>query len=507
MPSDIQQQQTSYKKMMHTWHLVRDAVEGEAAIKRQDEYYLPMPAGMVDATSPATASTQRSITSTEDQSYEDTEYNPNSHNNPAYASYKTRATVPDITGFTLRGLLGLAIHKYPSVELPDSMAVMEKQMENMYKRSLSEVLQAGRFGILLDISEEGNIIMVPYVAESIINWRAKRSEDGDFRGLEYVVLEEEVPSAESKYSVETVKQYRVLEIVDGKYTSTLYNEADEIMPNAKGETATVGTYKGKTLDIIPFVFFGSTDNDPEPDTSPLAAIAGITIQIYMKSADLSQAEFTSCNPTLIYTGIKADDVPRKMGSTVAVALPDPDSKAFYTVTDTGALQHVQNHITSLFEQAAAYGAHLLSGSKKSAESGEALRLRQSASSSSLVSVVMTVGNGYKLLFDIAAKWIGTTEEVEFIPITDFTDMALTAQEMVALVNAWMNGALSLPTVVDVFRRAGVLQKDSTVEDELALIAEQGPPAITGMGGSMTGDEDEDEDEINENLTPTNGGDQ
>ncbi len=494
--SSISQKRAELLAMLYTYSMVRDCVAGEAAVKRQDELYLPMPSGMVDAVQPSIGSSNRQILGpnglTQEQ-YNSVEFNPNYHTNPAYAAYKTRASVPDLTGFTLRSLMGLALRKNASIDLPDKLALLEQQLPHMYRRTLSEVLQTGRYGILIDIVDD-EFVLVPYVAESIINWKVQRDVNGKLVSYEYIILEETV-CKEEDYSVETEKRYRVLEVVDGVYRSTLYTDEGTPIPPADQEGEELVTYvepnyKGKTLDKVPFVFFGSTDNDSEPDVSPLAAIAAITIQVYMKSADLSQAEYTSCNPTLVFSGIQGDQVPKKIGATVAIALPDKEAKAYYTTTDTSALDHVQGHIAALYEQAVVYGAQLLGGSKSGVESGEALRLRQSAGSSSLVTVVTTIQNGYEMLFSLVGEWGGMSEDqFEFEPIKEFSEMQLSAQEMVALVNSWMNGVLSKETVVDVFRRAGMLKDDRTVEDELKAIADSGGQIPMSNGaGSAEGDE-------------------
>jgi hypothetical protein len=477
-----------YEASIFAWRQVRDCIEGEAQIKRRDTVYLPMPSGMLNATKgPSIQTSASSSTSALDQRNRtiDQDLNPNYHTNPAFMAYKTRAQFPDITAFSLRGLIGVALRKDATIELPNTYDYLEGMVEDLYSFSISEVLQTGRLGYLVDIADDGNFKILPYEAESIINWRqeTKKDVEGVNTATTMVVLEEYVPKLDDPFASELQMQYRVLELIDGVYTSTLYTADGDIIPVLVGKEmmATITPmYKGKTLNKIPFFFAGSTNTNPTPNVIPLGSISSIAIQVYMKSADLSQSEFLSCNPTLVLQGVSKEDAPIVVGSSVAICLPDPESKAYYTETDTAALQHVMAHIKELFEQAVAYGANLLGGSSKSVESGEALRLRQSAASATLISVIRNIEKAFDDILDLIAMWAGADPEAfNFDPDKDLVDLKLTAQEITALVSAWMTRGLSQESLVDNLRRAGYVIEGRTALDEIAAILEEGPQGSTG----------------------------
>ena len=56
--------------------------------------------------------------------------------------------------------------------------------------------------------------------------------------------------------------------------------------------------------------------------------------------------------------------------------------------------------------------------------------------------------------------------------TDFSTKGLSAQELTAIVAAWQNGALSRDSMLDLFRRGGILPDGRTNEQEEQLV---GPP--------------------------------
>lgn len=461
--TEISNRHPEYDANVFTWRQVRDCVEGEAQVKRRDEVYLPMPSGMIDAPPPSNQG--NSAGSLNKDGTLDTTLNPNYHSNPAYRAYKTRAHFPDITGFTVRGLMGVATRKPPTIDVGGDDG-FEKLLQDAYVRTLNENIQTGRVPVLVDVTKDGDFIILPIKAETMINW-----EVDDEGKLTRIVFEET-----SLAKGEEVIEYRELSIEQLEeggptaYTNSLYDSDGNLkkppmQPNVRG----------KTIDFIPIVIVGSTDITPEPDIIPMGSISSVSLQIYMKSADLSQAEFLTCNPTLVLSGVSADDLPKVVGSTVVLALPEHQSKAYYTETDTGGLGHVLNRMESFYEQAVAYGANLLGGGKKSAESGEALRLRQTASSATLQSLVTTTGKGMQECLDMMARWEGKKEsEHTFEAVKELSDLVLSAQEMTALVNGWMAGALTLESVVGVFQRMGLLFDGRTVEEEITAIAEAGP---------------------------------
>ena len=127
---------------------------------------------------------------------------------------------------------------------------------------------------------------------------------------------------------------------------------------------------------------------------------------------------------------------------------------------------MNKRISDLNDYALQQGASLLGGQRNVSESGEALRIRQASTSATLVSVTYVVGSGIEKVLKYIAKWMGlNADEVTFEPNTEFTTYAMTAQEQLALVNSWKEGALSDDTLLDNFRKAGMLQAGDTIEDE------------------------------------------
>ncbi len=64
----------------------------------------------------------------------------------------------------------------------------------------------------------------------------------------------------------------------------------------------------------------------------------------------------------------------------------------------------------------------------------------------------------------------TNEQVTSELNTDYSTRGLSANEIIAVVQAWQNGALSRDSMLDIFRRGEVLPEGRTNEEEVRLIA-------------------------------------
>jgi Domain of unknown function (DUF4055) len=241
---------------------------------------------------------------------------------------------------------------------------------------------------------------------------------------------------------------------------------------------------------LPVFNFGSEENSPEPDPVPLIGVSDCALDLYRHSADLNQNQYQCCNPTLVFTGVDPEFAPKVIGSTVAVVLSDKDANAFYVSTDTNALTHIRDYMADVFQEAVAYGAQLLGPSKKSAESGEALGLRQAAQGATLVTIVSLVGSGIQDLLQMASDLVSGGAEVVFTPNTEFAEVRLTAPEITALSNLWMSSGISKLSLIENLAAAG-LTGGRTAEEELFQIESETPDGSGSPDGDVGDVVDED----------------
>jgi hypothetical protein len=117
---------TSWDRLQGQYHLIRDCLDGEDAVKDQGQLYVPKPDGM---------SVQN------------------------YTHYLDRACFYGAPEMTLRALVGLALRKDAVIKLPPRLEPMRLNatyenapMQVLVENMVREVATMGRFGILLDLA-------------------------------------------------------------------------------------------------------------------------------------------------------------------------------------------------------------------------------------------------------------------------------------------------------------------------------------------------------------------
>jgi hypothetical protein len=168
----------------------------------------------------------------------------------------------------------------------------------------------------------------------------------------------------------------------------------------------------------------------------------------------------------------------RIGSSTAWVTDTPGASA-------GFLEYTGQGLTT-FERAmnrdeklmAILGARLLESQKRVGEAAEAIELKQSGEKSILGALAACVGMSLTQVLRWAYWWNSTeampddvsNEDVVIELNTDYRTRGLTANEIVAIVQAWKSGALSRDSMLDIFRRGEVLPEGRTNEEEVRLIA-------------------------------------
>ena len=489
-----------YVNKQFIWRSVRDAIDGTSSVKRAHEIYLPMPTGMsIESTSPSI--TTRTYGISEDDNFDYSPQNlPWYHPNPAYMAYLQRARFPEIASYAIRGLVGVATKEAPTISLSSSIDYLEDRatlsglsLVQFYSDLVYEIICTGRAAIVLNIDTETNLpYLTKYTAESIINWSGRINESGKYL-LDLVVLEERhTVLEEDGFEHKTIVRNIVFRKEDGAVTVTIY-EDDKIISES------TPSLQGNVLTEIPVIIIGpNISAGASPGAVPILGIVEISYSIYRKDADLSNGEFLTCNPTLYMTGVqpdmrrdptattgaltpapdgRADKV--LIGSNVILKISNPAAKIGYTQTDTGGLGHVQARIQALFTEASEYGASMIGPTKKGVESKETLGLKRADTGATLVDIVDSVSKGINTALDVCDAWRsgGSAEDItenEFIAITDFAELGLSAREIHALVTTWMARGISHETLLYNMKEAGYLEDGRTVEEEIDIIGLETP---------------------------------
>ncbi len=437
MSDSVDNHHPDYDERVDEWRLMRDAARGETAIKEAATTYLPMPSGFTKRPDGGIA---------------------------LFNAYKMRAQFPEIVGPTVGGMVGVIHRVEIQVEMPAAMdglwehATKEGMpLEALAAKITGEILTTGRYALLASApSAGGEPYISTYCTEALINW----SETGDFFVLDESGL------VRNGFDWVDEKQFRVLEMVDGKYQATVHSgdtlsAGTAINPTAKG---------GAPLTEIPLVVVGPRDLSPKPETPPLIGVARSAVNIYQLSADYRWQLFMTGQETLF---IINGDAPETVGAGVIVALKadgeqTPDAK-YVGPAGTGIAAH-KTAIDDEKEAAAAAGAKLFDTDAPAQESGDAKRLRFAAQTASLVTIAQASAKALEKALKYIAIMKGLNpDEVTVAPNLSFISSTLTPDEVVAVIKGWQEGGYSYQTMYERLQKGEAVSAERTAEEEQALI--------------------------------------
>jgi len=466
----VTSQHKQYIQMLPLWSRVRDCEEGEDTIKLRATLYLPRLSG---------------------QSHED------------YKRFLDRADYYNGTGRTIDGLHGAIFRQPPVIQWrkqptgaeqfdpatedapktfsgssleqtqeerwEENITLSGVPLQTFIKKTLREILITGRYGILVDMPQDGDqqCYLCGYNAESIINWREVKT--GGVTKLTLVVLEETQETIDADgFGVTESIIYRVLDLDESGFYRVrifVYNEGDKEWVLS---SQFAPTRLNQRLDFIPFLFDGVTDLTPAAEIPPLLDLANTNLTHYRTAADYQNAlHFTSLPQPWVSTTDRQHVL--AIGGTTAWLL-NPGDQAGYLEFSGHGIGAIKDSLTSGENQMARLGAELLEHAKEGVEAAETVRLRQSGRAS----VLSNIANTSSLAFTKALKWLvwwSNYDETDVqVKINDeFIEQRLSPQDLIALTNSWMMRAVSRDTLLYNIKRGGVMPEDRTIADEKALI--------------------------------------
>ncbi|WP_336802464.1 DUF4055 domain-containing protein [Kaistia sp. MMO-174] len=436
------------------WRLMRDAFDGEDAVKARGEIYLPMKSGQAAIIDPIARQ-------------------------KAYDAYRMRAEFPELVAPTVRGAVGTILDQPSTIELPSALEPLREKatrdgltLEGLHRRIAIELMTVGRYGVLPGVAQDGTPYLAGYVAESIINW-----DETDGR-TDFLVLDETglVRNRETG-AWDTVDVFLECFIQDGAYTARRWTQTQNGW--VADEEIVAQDRKRRALDSMPFVFIGANDLTAAPDDVPLYGLAKLAVRVYRIDADYSFALHMTSEPTPVAIGfddpkdaVENGRAPTTLGSSKLWLLP-PGGDAKYLEFSGPGLEAQSKAIQDALSRAVVFGAQILSDSQRTAESGEAIRLRLGNQTSTLKTIALNSAAGLERALKNLAVWMGANpDEVKVTPVTDFFDHALSAQDITALVAGWQAGAYSWRTMFDRFQRGELIPADRTADDELGQIDQE-----------------------------------
>lgn len=504
-----------YTKLKKRWTMIRDAVEGESAVKAAGEAYLPK------------------LLEQEEK---------------AYKAYKMRALFFEAARRTLQGLVGMVMRKDPNIEA--SPSTIEGFLKHVTNKNLAiegftnvvmqEVLMMNKYGILADLPPVITIGVEPwlvgYTAESIINWEYGTDEDGK-NILTRVVLEEDykVTDGTDRFVAESKKQWRVLELVpkdqafadiqkknpkdrpDIVFDSTkpnvyrvqLWRKKEDEKPSAASAAVAseftmhdelFPTLRGAAMDSIPFIIVTGGDSDAQEQKPPLEGLASVNMSHYRTSADLEHGRHFVALPTPYIVGLSADQK-LSIGSAYAWVITGVDAQqvkvGMLEFTGQG-LEALEKAMIEKQSQMAVLGARLLEEQKKAAEAFETHELRSAGEHSVLANVAIGVGDGLTEVMAIMTAWDSSLGTITITLNTEFVKVSMAPTFLKEIIAALQTNRLSFHAFFYNMQQRGMYPEGHSEEDERKLIEADAAEFGLNVVNEIDDLDDEDDDKDNDN---------
>ena len=410
----------------------------------------------------------------------------------AYASYLNRAIFPEHVDESVRTMVGILNRELATIELPAQLEGMftdatrkNESLDQLLRRIHTAQLLYGRTGLLVDVDESNTPHIVTYNAESIINWDDQRAYESGKDQLSFAVTSEDAwmrgIEGQSMFDWAVQTRYRAMYLNDaGKY-ATFTEQEGQSSPEV------VPTFSGRSLNYVPFTFIGANDLTATPGPIPLLGIANAALAIYRGEADFRQTLHMLGQDTLVMTGIAPgtdldEDEPTRIGTGAKIELPEGGDAKFIGISSDG-LPEQRRALEDDYKRSIAMGSRLLENTSSQAESGEALRVRVAAKTTTLHTIALTAAAGLEQCLKQAAEWVGADpSEVRVSPNTDFIEDAASPEQALKLMEARNAGLpISLRSVHEWASKNEFTQK--TWDEELNLMTEDSQFLDAINGGS------------------------
>lgn len=452
--------QVSYH--MPDWQLLRDARDGERAVKDAATLYMPKPAAMEA---------------------------------DEYVGFVARAPYYNFTDRTVTAMVGRLYRKAPFLEgvdedLLSTMTLDGKGLDDLQVTIADNIIHMGRVGIVLDLPEDVTTRPEPYVAlyaaENIVDWRygkVRRMVNGrmvERRELVSVIVREYV-DARDVIGTQTIEVsraiYRRLWLNDGVYTIDVYrNDKGDVVDLSELNRVQriVPEIRGQALDYVPFIIMGAGGgNALDVTPSPILAIAQLNIAHWRSYAALEQG--------LYYTGFPMYWCDDDSGDWQAVIAPDrvwrlrKGSSAGILEFNGQGLKFLENALAAKEAQAATLGGRMIGVQTASvSESDNTVMMKDRNEISTLLRIATELDWGMTQLL----RWFMSWREpmtpaqlagVKYATNRDFVFDGVGAREFRAIHAMYKDGVIPVEVLYDYFRRFDVISDSFTLSEFIEML--------------------------------------
>lgn len=363
------------------------------------------------------------------------------------------------TARTIHGLVGMITAKPEIVQtssdvdtLLSDVTMAGESFSNFIETVLTEVISVGRVGVLVDYptTDSGHTLadakmqgLRPLMkicrAESIINWRYSNIRNKYV--LTMVCIEEE-KDLSTGFGHSTEKQWRALDLWTGVCRIRVFRKDKSDRDEQVGGDV-FPKMKGKTLDFIPFYFFGGATIEKPP----IMDLVHANLQHFKVSADYYSGLHLTGLPTAWISGVDQEEKTYKIGGSLAWSFQDPDTKVGFLEYSGSGLGNHEKALSNIELQMAVLGARMLEPQKRGIESAEAAAIHRSGENSILASIASRASDGLSKCLKWFDQFAGGSGDGVSVGLNkDFSTAQMDPAMLSALTNSWMAGGISSRTL-------------------------------------------------------------
>ena len=385
-----------------------------------------------------------------------------------YEKYLKRAYFVGATGATIKGYTSSVFRKPITVrgDAADELIDIDgvgSGIQAYCNKVFKELLTGGRVSQWIAPLND-NFYLMPYKSEQHINWIPEQ----------FTVLYEK--ARKGTIEIEYVDQLRVIKrMEDGvKIGTQALNSPIELDDNPSiqladqpAEDATL-PWTGQ-FPVIPITPDGI---GYDPTTIPLHPLAEANFDHYRLSADLRQGLHTAPFPVFFAAGFGTEKE-LKIGPDKAWVAKGAGPNAAAGVLEYRgyALEWLLQTLTKTEGFLISFGARMLEHDKRASETAEALRTRQASQEANIIGLVRACSAGITLGCRtlLAYRNKTTIDRIDLavdLP-TDLIETRLTSDELIALVTAWVKGAITDDQLEFNYRQGELIEAHQSKEEYLA----------------------------------------
>jgi hypothetical protein len=397
-------------------------------------------------------------------------------------SYFARGRFFNATGRTHDAYVGMVGAKPAETEVPDGLTDFMESVDgenstiNDFALEIaSELLVTGRYGVLVDPpSNEGKTRSQMQPAK-LIGYNAEAMPHHVVSGGKLVLVDLlELYWEKEGDEYECKEQVRRLELIEGIYTSKVKRDGD-------WESIVQPTIDNKTLDYIPFQFFGSEQNKPIYDRPVMFDLAHENMGHFQLSCDnLENLHYHGQGITNIFTDdtesiSEANPGGVDVGAKGVNIFKAQDRVEILQIAATGAISTEMERVE---KRMIMLGAQVTQDASTNQTLG-AKEIESNASTSQLKRIAVNTSKGLQWCIKQAALFMSITGEVKVKVNDQFVTDDMTAQDVQSVFQAVQGGSLPQSVLLNTARKAGYT--DKTNEELIDELNEEG---ATGEGEEL-----------------------